>query len=279
MSYKTILVHVDESSHAAERIAVAARIASAEDAHLIGAAATGISRFVFSTVADDQIDPSLLLHLGFLRERANRALTDFEAMAQNAGVRSIEKRLIEDDAADGISLQARYSDLAVISQIDPDEPSPGVMSEFPEYVVMNSARPVLLVPYAGHFDRIGERVLVAWDASIEATRAVTQAIPLLKKAKAVEVAIFNAVSIEAEPEQQAETDIARYLARHGINVKVSHHVATIDIGNALLSLAADLTSDLIVMGGYGHSRFREILLGGVTRTVLQSMTVPVLMAH
>ncbi|HEX2529892.1 MAG TPA: universal stress protein [Burkholderiaceae bacterium] len=279
MSYKTILVHVDESERAKQRIAIAANIAVAQDAHLIGAAMTGVSRYLFQTGTFEQRDPSLAAHLELLRQRAEHALDGFEPIVKKMGVSSYEQQIVDDEAGDGVSLWARYSDLVVIGQTNPDEPSPAVASDFPEYVIMNAGRPVLIVPYAGKFDTVGNRVLVAWDASMEATRAVTAAIPLLKHANNVTVMVFNPSAQLGVHGEQPGADIALFLARHGIKVEVSNQRTDVDVGNALLSLAMDLSSDMIVMGGYGHSRFREILLGGVTRTVLASMTVPVLMAH
>jgi nucleotide-binding universal stress UspA family protein len=108
---------------------------------------------------------------------------------------------------------------------------------------------------------------------------VTQAIPLMQRAVNVNVALFNAVAGTAEHGEQPGADIALYLARHGVKVDVQQQHTDTDIGNALLSLAADNNNDLVVMGGYGHTRLREVLLGGVTLTVLKTMTVPVLMAH
>ena len=146
-------------------------------------------------------------------------------------------------------------------------------------IAKSSGRPVLVVPYAGSFASVGRRALVSWDAGTSATRALTASIPLLRRAEIVEVAVFNADPQTDVHGEQPGADIALYLARHGLKVDVIRQKTQVDIGNALLSLATDLGSDLVVMGGYGHSRFREILLGGVTRTVLESMTVPVLMAH
>ncbi|MES2537083.1 MAG: universal stress protein [Pseudomonadota bacterium] len=279
MSHKTILVHIDQSKHVIERIRIAADIALAENAHLIGSATTGLSRFLYEGGASEPIYAGLQTHIDFLRERASQSLDEFEAQVSKMGVSSFEKRLIEDDAESGITLQARYADLVVIGQIDPDEPTPFVRSDFPEYVVMNAGRPVLIVPYAGHFPHTGKKVMVAWNASLEATRALTGAIPFLKRAQQVNVSVFSPGAEADVHGEEPGADIALYLARHDINVQVERHVADIDIGNALLSAAADLSSDLIVMGAYGHSRFREILLGGATRTVLLSMTVPVLMSH
>lgn len=279
MSYKTVLVHVDESTRASERIKIAAAIAMAENAHLIGTAMTGASRYLIQTRILAELDPNLKTHLDFLRERAQRGLEEFEQTVQKLGLPSFEKRLVDDEAGAGICLQARYADLVVIGQNDPAEISPVVMPDFPEYVVLHSGRPVLLVPHAGRFDHIGNHVLIAWDASMSATRAVTSAIPLLHRAQLVQVVVFNH---EARPQVHGAlpgSDIALYLARHDIKVEVLQRKTEREIGAALLATAAELQCDLIVMGGYGHTRFREILLGGVTSAVLDTMTVPVLMSH
>lgn len=286
MSYKTILVHVDESAHAEQRIRIAAMIAVQQGAHLVGGATTGVSPYVYRSgpmaQATDKTTP-LGYHLAVLREHARGALNVFEAQLGKLEVPSFESALIDDEAGAGISLRARYSDLVVIGQFDPDERSPVVMSDFPEYVLMNAGRPVLMVPYSGRFDSVGRRVLVAWDGGISAARAVTHAIPMLRQAEIVELVVYN-----AEPASKAKgnphgdvpgADIALFLARHGIKVDVIQQQTEINVGDAILSLAADLGSDLMVMGGYGHPRFQEILLGGVTRTVISSMTVPVLMSN
>lgn len=278
MSYKTILVHVDESSHAGERSKIAAAIAMTQKAHLIGTAVTGASRYLVQARMLAELDPNLRTHLDFLRQRARRGLEDFEAAVLKLGWSSFEKRLVDDEAGGGICLQARYADLVVIGQHDPNEISPVTMPDFPQYVVLNSGRPVLLVPYAGRFDNIGRRVLIAWNASMEATRAVASAMPLLKRAQMVEVIVFNPRTHAQAYGPQPGADMALFLARHDIKAEVLQRDAD-QVGEALLSLAGDLGSDLIIMGGYGHNRFREILLGGVTRTMLASMTVPVLMSH
>jgi nucleotide-binding universal stress UspA family protein len=279
MPYKTILVHADHSRHAATRIRIAAEIALADNAHLIGAAMSGISRFVYQDSTVGSIGPIVAEHVAMLNERARAALVEFEAIATRMGVASFETRLVDDEPEGGLALQARYCDLVVVGQTDPDELSPNVISDLPEYVMLNCARPVLIVPYAGKFQQVGNNVLIAWDGSIEATRAVTHAIPLLQRADNVSVVLFNAVAGSAEHGEQPGADIALYLARYGVKVDVQEQRTDIDIGNALLSLAADNNNDLIVMGGYGHTRLREVLLGGVTLTVLKTMTAPVLMAH
>lgn len=275
MSYKTILVHVDESRRASERIKIAAAIAMTQKAHLIGTAMTGASRYLIQTHMLAELDPNLKTHLDFLRERARRGLEDFDTAVQRLGLSSFEKRLIDDEAGGGICLQARFADLVVIGQNDPEEISPVVLPDFPQYVVLHSGRPVLLVPHAGQFDNIGKHVMIAWDGSMEATRTITSALPLLRCAQLVEVTIFNARAHGAPPGAQ----VALYLQRHGIPCEIVLRNTEKNIGESLLALAALRGADLIIMGGYGHTRFREIVLGEVTRTVLETMTIPVLMSR
>jgi nucleotide-binding universal stress UspA family protein len=279
MSYKTILVHVDQSKHAAERIKIAAEIAVAENAHLIGTAMTGISRFVYQDSALDITGTILSAQIDSLYENANQALENFDAIAKKMGVLSYDKRLVSDEPEGGLALQARYCDLVVVGQTDPDELFSSIVSDLPEYVMLNCARPVLMVPYAGRFAHVGTNALVAWDGSTEATRAITNAIPLLKRARNVTVAVFNPSAQYEVHGEQPGADVALYLARHNIKIDVVQQPTELDVGNALLSMAADMGSDLIVMGGYGHTRFREVLLGGVTSTMLKTMTIPVLMSH
>lgn len=277
MSYKTILVHADLSVHAPARIRLAAAIARAAQAHLIGAAMTGISRFVYGDSAIDLERSVVASYVDTLHEHARHALGQFEAVAREAGVASYEARLVTDDPEGGLVLLSRFADLVVLSQTDPGHQVTGVVRDLPEYVMLNVARPVLIVPYAGQFERLDGNALVAWDASLEASRALGNALPLLCQASSVTIAQFNAGDSTGLAAEAA--DLVAWLGRHGVAAQVLEQRTAIDEGNALLSLAADRQAGLIVMGGYGHTRFRELLLGGVTKTVLECMTAPVLMSH
>lgn len=279
MSYKTILVHVDDAKGATARIELAARLALLDDAHLIGSAMTGVSRYLIDAAMANAGMASIEPYLDALRQRTERTLVPFEETARRLGVRSIEKRTTDDDATNGLALQARYCDLLVLGQYDPDGQAPPTYANLPEYAAINGGAPVLIVPYSGDHRSAGRRVLVAWNGSIEAAKAVRSALPLLRRAEMVEVAVFNPIAQAEAHGEQPGADIALYLARHGIRVDVLQETTHTDVGDALLSLAANLNSDLLVMGCYGHSRFREVLLGGATRTVLRTMTLPVLMAH
>jgi nucleotide-binding universal stress UspA family protein len=172
--------------------------------------------------------------------------------------------------------QARYVDLTVLGQADP-EPS-SLRSVSPEEVVLFSGRPTLIVPAVGRFEHVGRHALIAWNASREAACVVGDAMPLLVHAQAVTVLSINSAG-RNDGKQQA-IDLAHHLARHGIEAEATatdaEHIA---VGEVLLARASDCGADLIVMGAYGHSRSRQLLLGGATRHVLKHTTVPVLMGH
>jgi nucleotide-binding universal stress UspA family protein len=151
---------------------------------------------------------------------------------------------------------------------------------FSHELVMSAGRPVLFVPYAGHFEHVGERVFVPWNASREAARAVWDGLPFLAAAQESEVVTFDPEKLGLGVSDLPDPDIGADLARHGARVTVSSSPSGgVDVGSLILSRAADMAADLIVMGAYGHSRLREVVLGGATRKMLESMTVPTLMSH
>lgn len=279
MGYKTVLVHVDQGRDAAARIAVAARIALANEAHLVGAAMTGMSPSVFAAAGLDPASPPLLLPFDALRAEASLALDAFERQVAALGVASYEKRELQEQAGPGMSMQARYADLLVISQADRTALAPRLRADFPEYVLLNCARPVLVVPGGLPPAPMGRHVMIGWNGSREATRALTSAIPLLKEAGRVDVAVLNPGSEGDVHGPLAGADIALFLARHGVKVDVRTMSGVADVGGALLSMAADAGADLLVTGAYGRSRIGEILLGGTTRTLLASARLPLWMAR
>jgi len=280
MSYRTILVHVDKSANTASRITLAANLADREGAHLVGTAMTGVPRYMYAGSPFDLTGAMVTEYVRFASTRADEALAAFEEITARIGVQSVESRRREEDEYFGLCLQARYADLVVLSQANAeDRDTGGLLLDLPEYVVLNCGRPVLLVPKAGEFESVGSRPLIAWNGSMEAARAITAAIPLLKRANKVTVALFDAQVGDNGHGEEPGADIALYLARHGVKVEVQRNRSPIDAGKAILSLATDLNADLLVMGAYGHSRFREVMLGGATRTVLATMTLPVLMVH
>ena len=209
---------------------------------------------------------------------ATDALARFDEGARRAGV-SFESRIMGASvagASESFGAMARRFDLSVIAQAEPDKVAPEEL--IVEGALFGSGRPVVVVPYIQKTGLKLDRVMVCWDASRNAARAVADAMPLLALAKAIDVVIV--ASERPKSDEIAGADIGQHLARHGLMVEVKRIVATdTDVANTLLSHAADTAADFIVMGGYGHSRLREFILGGVTRGILASMTVPALLSH
>lgn len=277
MSYKTILVHIDHGANAEERMRHAARLALAFGAHLIGSAfADGRRRHHGDGVGVSVVQRPAPLDAATLARHNANALARFEAIAASEGVSSVERRLMDDDTAAGMALQARYADLVVVGQTDPNEPaSAELIGGLPEQVVLDGGRPVLIIPHGPRIALIGSKVLLAWDGSLEATRTVFNALPLLRRATMVTVTVFTRPGAGRDP----GADLGLYLARHGVSCEVRVDATPLRSGESLLEFAKYLKADLLVMGGYGHARFREIMLGGVTETVLGDMNLPVLMSH
>ncbi len=278
MQYRSIAVHINNSARSMERTELAASIAKHFDAHLIGVAATGLP-----TIASQYGGAEMGFYYADLqrrqREHCVEATLRFDDLVARAAVGSFEHRISDDDDAYAMTCAARYVDLVVIGQDDVTDPTIGTRPNFAEEVVLHAGRPVVVVPYAGHFAAIGKNVMLAWDASAESARAATDAMPFLKAARIVHVMIVNGTaSIDGHGEEPG-ADIAVFLARHGVKVEVVREHSDMNVANVLLSSACDFGTDLIVMGGYGHTRFREMLLGGVTRSIFEQMTVPVLMTH
>jgi nucleotide-binding universal stress UspA family protein len=209
---------------------------------------------------------------------ASAAIAQFEEAARRAGV-SAESRLLAAsiaEASDTFGRMARRFDLAVVGQAEPDKATPEEL--IGETALFEGGRPVLFVPYIQKTGLKLGTVVVCWDGSRSAARAAADAMPFLTRADAIEVLIV--AGERGKGDEIPGADVGHHLARHGLKVDVKRIVATdSDVANTILSYAADAAADLIVMGGYGHSRLREFILGGVTRGILEAMTVPTLMSH
>lgn len=275
MPLKDILVHVDNSKHCAARLDLAVAVAAAHDAHLTGLYVRSephMPQFVRS-----QFGPQVIaLQHQFANEARAQAEALFESRLRGAPVRG-EWRAVEGELYEVMALHARYADLTVLGQPDPegDDERP-----LPDHLVLDAGRPILVVPYAGRFSGQIERVMVAWNGSRESTRAVNDALPLLQRARKVVVMAVNpGGGIDGHGDVPG-ADLSLHLARHGVNTEAQQVQADdLNAGQLLLSRCADEEIDLLVMGAYGRSRVRELVLGGITRHVLEHMTVPVLMSH
>ena len=279
MSYKTIFVHLDTSEAVHSRLQLAISLAKQFDACLTGFFTSyrpapgafypmsGSPEYYF------EFDQRRTEQQGALERLFHAELLRLNVSGQWQWSPEYPNRCVPN--------AARLADLVVAGQDNPDDPESFVAEQFVENLVMSSGRPVLVVPYAGQFQSIASHVVLAWDGSREATRALHDALPFLTRAKQVTVLTINASENEPLPTRIPGSDIATIVSRYGAHVatRVVEDIADMRTGETLLSAVADLGADLLVMGCYAHSRWRELVLGGATRSILKSMTVPVLMSH
>lgn len=282
MTYRTMLVLVDATPQSDARLGVAVSLAAAHGARLTGL-------HVMPSLALPRVDrpeqfvPALEADRNLRRKAALTAESMFRAAT--AGLKNAVWEVEDSDARIDIETRicrrARCADLTVVGQVAPGaviERAPGRLTE---RLVLEAGRPVLVVPSAGRFPEVGKRVAVAWNQSREATRALGDAMPILRRAEQVWLLTIDETGgpgMDAGDRRAANG--VDYLAQHGVAAKPLHDVAgDLSAGDIILSRLSDHSADLLVLGAYGHSRMRELMLGGVTRDLLQHMTVPVLMSH
>jgi nucleotide-binding universal stress UspA family protein len=273
-----ILVHVDQSPRAQMRLDIAADLARRHGAHLTALQVIDVAMPVMA-LGDGGGGAVIAELMEQMRQSALVAgvklKAAFEAALARDGIMG-EWRQVEGTTREILALHGRYADLLVLGQDDPESDSAGLL----EAVVFDSGRPVLAIPFAGSFKTIGKRVLVGWNASREASRALHDALPLIAKAETVTLFLANPTRGLDGHGEEPGADIARHMVRHGLKVEVAKVIAD-DVPDSalLLNHASDMGADLLVMGAYGHSRLREFILGGMTRSLLREMTVPVLLSH
>lgn len=276
MSLRDIVVLLDQIRETSPATEMAIDLARRTGAHLNGVALAIdpiVPGFIVAPIPVDAFEVARVETLKSARE----TLARFEAAAAREAVMS-ESRLAEvlvGGAPEVFTAHCRLTDLIVIGQADPDRPEP-MREVLIEAALFEGAAPLLLVPYINYGGLATKKVLIAWDGGRAAARAVHAALPLLPLAAELTVVIVGTPPREGEP----GADVATYLARHGLKVTIETlPAAPSGVADTLLNHVADRNYDLVVMGGYGHSRFREMILGGATRDMLKTMTVPVLMAH
>jgi nucleotide-binding universal stress UspA family protein len=289
--FKDLLVVMNDSASSTALLDLAVRVACRCGAHLVGlyveqppvipgyvrdegaAGLRGVDAASHLQMAEsgDALRETLALSH---REARDRAQALFYQQTAIAGI-TTEWRVREGFLSEVATLHARYSDMVIVGQA-----GPALTGELPGHMLLGGGRPVLVVPFAGRFPTIGERVVVAWKASREATRAVHDALPFLLSAVQVTVLAINPRRGVGGDGEVPGADLAWHLSRHGVKAEASWFTTEdVAVAPMLLSRISDLQADLLVMGGYGHSRVREIILGGVTREILRSMTVPTLLSH
>ena len=280
MTYRSLLVFLDRDPLCAARTQVAMRLAKDLDCHLVGLAPTGLINLPAFSEAATALAEFSAFAWESLREQAEQVTQRCRNACRAAGVKSFEAVIDESEMALSLVRHAHCSDLTVLTQADPTAPGHRYAQAFVEQVVLYSARPTLVLPYAGRFDTVGSNVMVAWDDSREAARALSDALPLLRLAQRVQVVSWSEAGADCDKMLRPHLDaLSHWLRRQGVSADLRVEMTNIDIANAMLSQAADLNTDLIVMGAYGHARWAERVLGGATRGMLATMTVPVLMSH
>lgn len=280
MGYATILLHCDASRTLPARAAVAADFAGRFGSHVVGLHVRPrfeTPMFVDAGMAMDS------LYEAYDRETkagAAQASAAFRQAMQGDKIFS-EWRVVGGFVDEAVAEAALGADLVILGQADPEDTASSTPSDLVEQVALRSGRPVLVLPHVGAAKPPGARVMICWNNSREAARAVTGALPLLAKASRVEMLVVDGEqATDADRERTSGREITAWLGRHGVKATVVRDTAPASaIATEILSRAADHDIDLIVMGLYGHSRMREMVLGGTSRTLLNSMTVPVLMAH
>jgi nucleotide-binding universal stress UspA family protein len=215
-----------------------------------------------------------------LREAISGRLEAFTGEARRLGVASFETRLVEDDPRFALLMQSRYADLTILSQdSNPDPALPVRVRGLPEHVVLHGARPVLVVPESYMGQPLSGTAVLGWDGSMQAIRAIDGALPLLQRAESVKLTLINPDELSDLHGEEPGADMALYLARHGVQIDVVVERTRATAGDALMSLARTSGASLLVAGAYGHSRYREWVLGGTTRELLERTPVPLLLAH
>ncbi|HEX6016600.1 MAG TPA: universal stress protein [Burkholderiaceae bacterium] len=266
---RSILLHLDASQRTAARVGLAVALAESHDATVN--ATFAVTPSVIELAIASAEGSSLFFDSGRLLDEQRRRQARERFDACRAGPRVTYGELEVAAVVPAFVRRAFAADLLVLGQYDREAPGrPGTPATFVESVVIDSGRPAIVVPYAGTFPDVGSNVLVTWKPTRESARALAAALPLLRLARHVHVASWGDDPHEIEP----------LLLRHGVQAQY-HREGEVPgaLGEIVLSRAADHGADLLVMGCYGHGRARELVLGGVSRTVLDSMTLPVLLAH
>ncbi|WP_350333276.1 universal stress protein [Coralliovum pocilloporae] len=279
MAIKDILTLLDTRHIDSSVLDLAVAIANRTSAHLTGY--IPVVEPTIHSIAEMQIPDDYLASVRRdVEARSKKAAAKFNERTDQEGI-ARETRLVPiqgGQAVENFTLHARLTDLVITRQDDPDNPEP-LRSQLIEAAMFESSRPLLLAPYAGYTGPYFKKIVIGWDGGRAAARAVRAALPILSLAEDVRVIIINGAT-KNDPGMPG-ADIATYLSRHDIHVSVQniHADKHISVADTMLNYVADNNMDTIVMGAYGHSRLRELILGGATRSILSATTVPVVMAH
>lgn len=275
MPIKSILVYVDNAGRSKACLDVALSISDMFDTHVAGIANRAPA--YMPAYAAAQIPPEVFI--AFDEEQDRRlevARKEFEdALTVQGRLDRSSWEIGEGDVATTVTERAHYHDLVILRQEMEDSDS-GLYEGVPDEVILTAGGPVLVIPYIDYGNSLGKSILIGWSNTRESARAVHDAMPFLKRAEKVHIFSANPKTGDDVP----GAELARYLSEHGIKAEISRTTSNdLDVGDMLLNDVAENGHDMVVVGGYGHRRIREMILGGVTHDLLQRMTVPVLFSH
>lgn len=277
--YRRITVHLDHGFDCTRRTALALGLAKRHKAELVGVyASSAPPQYYYG----ESVMMSRTLNIMKNLQAQNRGAVQnaFLEAAATADVPAVV-RAGESSPSATVALHGRASDLIIVSQQNRDDVEAAHENEFVEQTLLTAGRPVMVLPSSGDFPVVGDRVLLCWDGSREAARALADAAPLLQGASHVVVLTMDEGAATRNVESIPFEDLATYCVAHGIPAPdhVRRDIKGVGVGSTILNAAADYSADLIVMGAYGHSKFREWAMGGATASILKSMTVPIMFSH
>lgn len=284
MKYASLLIHIDQAIYRNALVDVALKLTATFDAHLTALHVFIPIYYAYAGYAGletwNGVEALLREEEDSARQHDISFKAQFELQARQFEALKTEWRYETGELPGTLAQHARYADMLIMGQHNPDAALAFGACDTPAEIALTAGRPVLVVPYAGRFDVVGRRVVVAWNATREATRAATAALPLLMRAESVDVIVVGEDKQFGDSYGEGPgSDIGLYLARHGVKSSVvriprgERHVSEV-----LISVIADRGADLLCMGAYGHSRLRELILGGVTHDLMRHMTAPTLIA-
>lgn len=277
--YRRITVHLDHGFDCTRRTALALGLAKRHKAELVGVyASSAPPQYYYG----ESVMMSRTLNIMKNLQAQNRGAVQnaFLEAAAAADVPAVV-RAGESSPSATVALHGRASDLIIVSQQNRDDVEAAHENEFVEQTLLTAGRPVMVLPSSGEFPVVGDRVILCWDGSREAARALADAAPLLQGASHVVVLTMDEGAATRNVESIPFEDLASYCVAHGIPAPdhVRRDIKGVGVGSTILNAAADYSADLIVMGAYGHSKFREWAMGGATASILKSMTVPIMFSH
>mgnify|MGYP002639303780 CR=1 FL=1 len=275
MNYKDILVYIDDGDSNAERVKAALLLAKFHDAHLTGVTLASV-RPRHLKIADNKAE------IRISQVEAEKRAESFVELAEEQGI-SADSRVITGDmgeAAQKFAQFCRNFDLLMLRQANPQSRNFSLIKEVTQEVLLYSGRPIFFMPYIGAHRIPCKKAMIAWDGTAPATRAVHDALPMLRQLEEVIILVVQEGKQKTEKGQLLAKNLIKHLARHGVNAQVKRvTTGSFDVPTVLLNQIAESDIDLLVMGGYGTPKLKQKIFGGVTRTLLSSMLIPVFMSH